>query len=178
MAQEIIAAPAADVSGRYLALTQLKLCVSKNWRPRLDASCASTRFLSRTQNPPSLPLQSALAPCAHQRHTWARSSRGFSALAVVALHISSTSPGKRPPAFILQINRRRGEGACAEQAAVHHRTGGLPGERRVDRRCHRPCACGAVAFRDLLRQLHTQHSSRRSVPAMVSMVTCVVTAHA
>ena len=40
MLQEIIAAPGADVSGRYLALTQLKLCVSKSWRPRLDGSCA------------------------------------------------------------------------------------------------------------------------------------------
>ena len=45
-AQEIIAAPAADVSGRYLALTQLKLCVSKSWRPRLDGTCAPSPILS------------------------------------------------------------------------------------------------------------------------------------
>ena len=58
LTQEIIAAPAADVSGRYLALTQLKLCVSKNWRPRLDGSCAPScvPFLALLLNPAWLPV--------------------------------------------------------------------------------------------------------------------------
>jgi len=61
-AQEIIAAPAADVSGRYLALTQLKLCVSKNWRPRLDGSCAPSSLLTEPDaRPASLPENSTMS---------------------------------------------------------------------------------------------------------------------
>ena len=43
ISQEIVGAVDADHSARWLACTELKNCIAKNWRPRLDGSCASAR---------------------------------------------------------------------------------------------------------------------------------------